>query len=511
MELQENRFEYTPDVQYESIDPADSASVIQHLGDFKKGYLKPLEEHILTSDNLRKYLNSAAVTPEIKTEFTFRQKEIEEALLDIVRNYSEIEEKLGEAELETAAHREYYGVFSDDDMDENKIQFLIMKNAYEAMKMFNEKVKKNWLFLQKIFEKIKVQSSNHLFLEQVLLYKIYPRIELVEKTDLLLRRMSYILKIKNETMDHDHWEAEGVYTSVIDYGLSIIFKEDLNVENFDQDQVIKKTNTEEQSKKQSTGNIDSAIVTPFFLDTRGSELFNQSYLYTLKINEEKIEIEEKKIRHAIYIETHLGAEEAALRQDLIRKFISQVRKKTDPLADYEHFLYEYFDFIAETVILINFSSFDENDKKLTLYHISPVYFLKIILHFMREGRTGFIHRRLKRNQMVRELPFEYLKFFLKNWWNTSVYTKLNSQFRNSRERYNYIISFIRNIWYEAAPEILAKIKKNSLYLRSFNIHDYKSLGVLLNEELGYVLYALLQRFFGQDFLYMPIPASKKDI
>ncbi|GEM_PF-1313829 len=508
MELQENRFVYKPDVLYESIEPSDSEAVIQNLADFKTGYLKPLEEHVITADNLRKYLNSASATQEIKAEFAFKQKEIEEALLDIVRNYSEVEEKLNDAFLETAAHREYYGVFSNDDIDERKLKFLIMKNIYETIKTFNEKVKGNWLFLQKVFEKIKVQSVNHLFLEQVLLYKIYPRLELTEKTDLLLRRMNYILRIKEESMGNDRWVAKGSYSSAIEYGHSVLFQSDLSFMDFDESEIITKQSRDESIS--STPSVDTAIKNPFYLDTRGTELFNQSYIYTLKINEERIEVEEKKIRHAIYIETHLGAEESALRQDLIRKFISQVRKKTDPVMDYEHFLYEYFDFIAETVILINFASMDEVDKRLVLYHTTPVFFLKIILHFMKEGRTGFIHRRLKRNQMVRELPFEYLKYFLKNWWNTNVYMKLTAQYRNSREKYDYVRASLRSIWINSAPDILAKIRNDSFLLRAFNIHDHKTLAPLLIDELSFVIFSMLQRFYGQDFLYMPVPAHKKD-
>ena len=495
----EKLFAYAPEIEYRSISAEDSEKIVELLEPFKKGYAYPLESHILNADGLRGYLNSAAVTEEIYADFRFHSKEIEDALMQIVRAYSELEMELQARQLDTLAQREYFNVFSDIDMDQAKIDFLKMLKVYEHLKNFNRDVGESWGFLRTTFEAIKPNTLNRLFLEQVLMYKIYPRIELTEQTDLLLRRMAYILKIKHEEQVAGKTSAEGEYTSLITYQISVIFQKDL-------ESIIETTpqvKAETRKPKETWKDIrETCIKTPYLLDSRGDQLFNQSYLYILKMNEDRVTVEEQKIKRAMYIETHLGAEDTALRQDLIRKFISQAKSK-DRLSEYTNFLHEYFDFTKDT-LLLHFMEWSESQKNLFCYHLGPVYFLKIVMHFMREGRTGFIHRHLKKDQMIRELPFEYLKYIQKDWWDLKIYQRVNTKERNSVEKFGDIIQEVRKLWRNDHEKVLQAIAKESTFTRAFKLHDLKALQPLMENEISYLFYSIYVRFLGPDFLYLPV-------
>lgn len=501
------KFEYKPEVNYDLVNEAKSSSAVEHLQPFKEGFLKPLGQHLSSADELRSYLNSAAVTEEIRQQFTFQQKDIESILMNILRAYSDLEEKLEFKNIDSLSRRDYFNYFQDNEVDEAKVSFIIFLKTYEYIKVFNIRVREYWQQLQGIFEKIKPTSVNQFFLEQVLQYKIYPRLELCDLTDLLLRRMAMILQIKSEKDLHDKIQAKGEYTSVVNYNIATLYDE--NLENILTEMPSHKTEEQKITKQPVSGGLgswkeikDSAIKDPYFLDSRGKELFNQSYLYILEINSEKFKVEEQKIRRSVYIETHLGAEDNVLRQDLIRKFISQAKKK-DRIKEYSSFLDEYF-FFGRDTLLLHFAGLSDKDKNIFLYHFGPVYFLKVILHFMREGRTGFIHRRLKKEQMVRELPFEYLKFVLKDWWDKQVYQKLDKTSRNSREAYTRIMQTVRDLWRDEQPDVLLKIKENGAMHRAFKRHDVNTLGKFIEGEISYLYYVIFMRFLGPDFVYLPV-------
>ncbi|MCS6984508.1 MAG: hypothetical protein NZM25_05190 [Leptospiraceae bacterium] len=500
-------FVYQSEVNYAEIDAKDNLRVIPLLEPFKKGLMRPLEGHILNADGLRKYLMSPTIGPEIRSEFRLKSKVIEDELMAIVRAYSELERDVQPRQLEMTAQRDYYNYFNDHEMEQGKLEFIMLLKTYEHLKTFNNIVYKSWKFLQSTFEDIKVTSTTRSFLEQVLTFKIYPRLELCELTDLLLRRLAYILQITTEEEKNDRVVARGKYTSLLKYSFAAIYRDDL-------EKILTESPPENKGKKtftpqeiESPVTEDSCIKDPFFLDSRGQELFNQSLLYTLKINPDRQRMEEQKIRKAVYIETHIGAEETAVRQDLIRKFISQAKSK-NRLEEYRKFLYEYFDFVKD-MIYLQVNQFSPLEKTLLLYHLGPVYFLKIVLHFMREGRTGFIHRHLRQEQMIRELPFEHLKFILKDWWNEKIYTQLSRNERNSREYYQKIVEAAKQIWQREAPKTLEKITRDPALSRAYEIHDVRFLKKFLEQDLSIIGYSLLIRFLGPDFIYMPVLGSKK--
>ena len=164
-------------------------------------------------------------------------------------------------------------------------------------------------------------------------------------------------------------------------------------------------------------------------------------------------------------------------------------------------MHEYFDFTKDA-LLLDFFDFSEAEKNIMCYHFGPVYFLKIVVHFMMEGRTGFIHRHLQKDQMVRELPFEYLKFILKDWWDLKIFQRVSKTDRNSQDKYSHIISVINKIWWQAQPKVLAVIKKDTILLRAFKIHDLKPLEPAIANEISYLFYTIFVRFLGIDFLYL---------
>jgi hypothetical protein len=127
---------------------------------------------------------------------------------------------------------------------------------------------------------------------------------------------------------------------------------------------------------------------------------------------------------------------------------------------------------------------------------------------MRIGRTGYVHRHLKRNQMVRELPFEYVKYTIKEWWDENVFAQVPRSERNNFVSYERLLDGIRAEWQEHQLRLLVKIKKDPALLRALNIHDVKTLAQYVEVETSYLYLVKILRFLGQDFFYLPLQIAK---
>ncbi|MBV6492968.1 MAG: hypothetical protein LDLANPLL_00975 [Turneriella sp.] len=498
-------FLYQPEFDYDSVAASNSAECIKHLLPFKGGLLKGLEPHLINADNIQKFLSTAP--PETRKGIAKNQKEIDSALVALLRLYGHVESELASRTLDSVAQRAYYNHFANADIEEAKMDFCKLVRSYEVIKEFNLEAIDLWWKVAHFFDSLNVPSSEMPFMEQVLVYRVYPRIDLCGLTNLLLRRLAYLLRISSETVSSGKITVHAEYTSQIHYTYSVIFREDLAeiienntvVRNEDKPQLHSRIEPTKESR-------ETAIKSPFLLDTRGSEQFNQTHAYILEVNEARFSLEEAKIKKSMYIETHLGAEEEALRQDLIRKFISAARNK-DRVGEYRVFLMNYFQFARDTLMMQQ-TNVPEEEHSIFLYHFGPFFFARICAHFMKVARTGYVHRHLKRNQMARELPFEYVKYVLKDWWDENVYTIIPRAERNNPISYERILEGVRSEWQERQLRLLVKIKKDPILLRALNLHDIETLSNLVETEISYLYRIKVLRFLGRDFFYLPIHLSK---
>ena len=490
----DGKFQYKPEVNFFSISEQNSEAVIKHLDEFKKGYLRPLEAHILNADGLRQFLNSSNMPTELTTLIRIKLEDLDKEIKGIIRQYSDVESGLDPHEIDNEATHLFHSIFSSEELTESKMNYCRMIKTHTVLKKFNTDTMDHWRRVGQILEGIKVESTIQPFLEQALEYKVYPRIELCERTELLIRRIEYILKVPFDS-DLMALDYKNNYSSLLKYNLGTIFQQDLDK------YILEDTDTPEQETVQEADD-NTCITDPYFLDSRGNAPFNQSYLYTLSIDEKRVLNDAEKVKKAVYLETHLSAEEISLRQDMIRRFVSSAGRKNN-LTEYRSFLHNHFDFTYEGLML-HFEHYHALEKTVLMYHFGPVFFLKLIMQFMREGRTGYIHRFLGRTNIARELPFEFIKFILKDWWDTNIYKLTSLKDRNSNDLYQKIYHDFQEKWARDQKIMLKKICEQNIMIKAYHVRDYKSLRPFLENELSFLFYILYSRFLGTDFLYLPL-------
>ena len=159
--------------------------------------------------------------------------------------------------------------------------------------------------------------------------------------------------------------------------------------------------------------------------------------------------------------------------------------------------------LKQTSFLIHFPDIPENAKVIFMYHFGLVYFLKLVLNEMRENKSGFIYRFQKNHhQMIRELPFEYLKRALGYWWDQNIFQKTKRAQKNSKETYNRFIQMVSASWQKEKPILLKKISEHPKAKRAFNLHNLNLILPYIISEISYMFYLVYSRFLGGDFIYL---------
>ena len=171
---------------------------------------------------------------------------------------------------------------------------------------------------------------------------------------------------------------------------------------------------------------------------------------------------------------------------MIRSFISN-KSEQDKIDTYENFLNDFFSFKL-TSFVIHFTDIPENEKIIFMYHFGPVYFFKLVLNEMRETKCGFVHQFLKNNQMIRELPIEYLKKSLGHWWDENVFQKTRRVERNSKEIYNRFARMVTSSWQKEQPILLKKIAENPEAIKAYNFHNLNLILPHIISEISHMFY-----------------------
>ncbi len=497
-------FPYEPDVDYQRVNVYDSEAIIEHLKPFSKNRAFFIKTHAITADALRKLISSPEQVPgKVRSAFLDNLKDIEQAIVKIIFIASNFSEEISEDATRSRAHKNYFREFESSSLEAQRLNFMELLSLYEVLKFNNVKFMDEWVKLKNIFGKIEVNTGNHKFLQQLLTYKIYPRLNLVSLVNFLIRRLYFILRISNEKMKETSCTANGKYSSAVCYTFSSVFDPKVT------EAILQLNELELNRKEGSKGSKDvlkswketigSCFIDDFTIDCRADEVFNQGHSQIMKINPHRLQIEGVKIEKSVYMETSIGIEEKMLRRYVVRNLIGEtpIEKK---MEQYDLFLKEYFN-LQMSSLAVHFPTLNPDEQKLLMYHFAPTYFFRTAINHMQESRVGFIHRFAQKNMIVRELPVEYIRLSLSHWWDDNIYKKTPRIEKNSKKKYIQYVQLLAQLWRKDEQSVLDYINSNTQAQRAFELHNLDVLRPLLEQKLSYLFYLFYVRFLGQDFIY----------
>ena len=222
-------FPYAPEIDYEKIEARDCKKIIEVLAPFSTDQKFFINRHASSASSLKNMLNSSEqVPPEVRASYLDDMQEIERAIADILITSDNIKNDFSEEAIRDVANKNYYSEFGGTSIEKEKLQFMELKTQYNVLKLYNDKFKNSWELLKSIFGAIEISGRNHKVMQQILYYKIHPCLDIVSLTELLIRRLGFVLRITSESMKDRGWVSEGQYESSIHYSFSTVFDPDIS-------------------------------------------------------------------------------------------------------------------------------------------------------------------------------------------------------------------------------------------------------------------------------------------
>ena len=430
---------------------------MEELKDFSQGIIPFLERYTENIKMMQQLLHANLLTSEDKNKAFYELKEVDIILKEILNKIKNIILEMAQDSITQEANREYYTFFKDE-INTNKINFIVLALYYEKLREFNilnieklDTIKK--LLLPKI-------SQQTLFYQQFFDYQMKTCYIKLQKIQKLLKQFEILLHYNKSEKDKK-FSQQIKYSPGIEYRYSLLFKEDLSeyVQKFfaEEESVnIPKENEKLQNfinksshiiKKEIDKSPKNQYINKNILDTSGRFLWNSSMYYYLSYDINKLSKEENCFVNVFYIDTHLGANPQIVRSQIVRTLIrkEKILSKEEAINQYKKFLDLLFE-LNQQIILLNFR-IPEEEKKLFMYHLGPLVFFNMNKQYLMDLQTGSIHQIVnpEKNLIRKIIPFEFIKKFLFDWWVENILGHLSDEEKNNYSMYQKLILHIQKI------------------------------------------------------------------
>jgi len=419
---------------------SSDASEIGRIGSFRRGYSYFLNQFISLALGFQNYLSSGAIAESLKREMIPIRKELDTCLSQSIQSARDLLLELDEKHLNPAARKELITYFPDGNTDQHRLEFVMFYKTFEGLRKFYSISLVSWKQIQSLV--LSASLSDEKFRSEILLRsRILPILDEFDNLKVFLQRMAVILEVENPDSVLQSKKISPNYNPNREYKLSSVFQEGLRRQAYSEEILpsldlsdIKIEPTMEKSSEEEKVTFRS--VPPknqiHVLNTAGKLPWNSNSHYFFRYDPEKLEEERSLFRSVINMDTHLGAEENALRKEIIRSVTSKQIKSKLPdefEGEYMIFLDQFFEFCRS--ILILGMGIPDSLKYLFFYHIGPQHFYMIVKKFLQEVNTGYLHVRSSDGKRVtRILPSEIIKKHVVTFWLREIMPNLGEEKNN---------------------------------------------------------------------------------
>ncbi len=398
---------------------------LERISDFKGGLIPVLERQSTHIRILRQVLSSSIITPEERLALQDVSVNIDRSLTEVQGLIREATLHLGPGNMDQEARKNFHNFFSSD-QTEHKLAYVNFLLTAVHLKRFCMEASALWATIRGFLEKARLSPTSQLR-EQAIKYRIDPAIFDTESMRILADRMGRVVQFKQDPLSTRNLGGIGVYSPGINYQLSVVFREDL--ESHTRLSSAEKDNSALEimedlsirTKKERSLN-DLPPEAPNVLRATGKQKWNSTVYYVLVFDPQLLEEERKKFSEVIYIDTHLGALQDVIRTDFVLQYSRRQRfmpiEKVE--SDYRTFLNVFFSLAAD-ISLLN-AGIKQEYRNAFLFHLGPQTFFQLSKKYLKELKTGSMHR-IKGGQskvVERFVPLEFLKALIMDWWKEQV-------------------------------------------------------------------------------------------
>lgn len=412
---------------------------------FKRGLQQGIHRHIELAKLLRSRLDIAEVPEQVvpivkKSSYSiFKIVEDVEILTDKFIN------EINEASLKRKATKDFPLYFPDDYPDDNRLDFIVLKEIYVVLRSFNSLVKKDWVELEKqtalfnfavggkqlssVLNDIVVEGNNLCKATDTLLELIAHHLGLLSHhynlSDVDIRSKlqfneykSYSMQnVLNElvaseterTQSESPWQdmQKTAYPSSA-AGLEEPAHPTANHKQEQYDTGKSRTHPEYFSQ----ANIVSFTV-------KGTKPWNTREPYILTVDENVLNIEKEDLEYMVYYTKQQMTDDqikSELRRALLRLSID--KEKYDIVEDFIEFINKKI--VSVLRESVEYFDIPGNDELLFYYHLGPHTVCRLLLADIQITGEGYCFSSQDGKKIKKLVPYEFLKTIVLEWCQNNI-------------------------------------------------------------------------------------------
>ncbi len=434
---------------------------------FSNGLPPALNNHNLCSQRFKRMLSEYSGTDSIHQLIQKHKYAFLRSNENIEKLYSDFSIVLSPDALLREAKKNYLFYFEGFE-EENKLDFLVLKELFIRFREFNSKAKKEW---NELLNSISVfnLSNEAKVLFQELNSIINKALDLNSAADKFLRRIAIMLSIPEDGFDVLEKDIYNkiLYRPAFDYRYEKLFdasgpdggsgqKNSTDDTILDLDDTSGESHYHRQSPVQDGkysmqpeqygpapveghsenitgqdavhekgGRVKLPDGKEIIFSVRGTSTWNTREPYIISINYEKLQKEYEDLKFSFYFISSVDSgpvQEGAIKRAMVR-YLSDQSKNIEN---------EYGNYIYRTIIQIieemkKTFDFQGSDAGIFIYHLGPMTIYRQIMSLFQARKTGICFKYIPGSKVVRFVPMEFIKGKVLQWFEENI-NKLNLEF-----------------------------------------------------------------------------------
>ncbi len=413
---------------------------------FVNGFVNGIHRHIELSRSIRSRMDIAEIPEQIVPILKKSSYAIFKLIEDIEILSDKCINEINETNLKRRAAKDFPLYFPDDFPDDNRVDFIVLKDTYVLLRLFNSQVKKDWVELEKQTSVFNFSEGGKQLAFQ-LNDSIAEALQLCKATDILIELIANHLGLLPHYYNAPDAEIKSriQFSEFKSYALPSILDGIHKDENDNQsieselqtlqadssdDSIDEKLEDEKlnphphgvESKKifyRNDQNDASAKQANVFFTVKGSKPWNTRDPYILPIDENVLLVEEEDIEYMVYYsKTSMNEEQikAELRRALLKLTID--RQKYDIVAEYVEYINKKIISVLQEIL--EYFYINDTDQWLFYYHLGPQTICRIVLADMQLTGEGYCFSSRDGKKIKKLLPYEFIKKMSLEWCENNI-------------------------------------------------------------------------------------------
>jgi hypothetical protein len=432
------------------IEKINNIAVDEDILVFKSGILDVIDKHYENANVLMKMISDTSVSESVddilkKYRYTFTRY-----INKIIEIYEQHGKVLSDDSLSAEAKRSFNHFFDDGLEDDNRIDFLVLKEIFMRLQEFNSAAKGEWKEFHKSIGVMNLTAEGKpLYLEMNGI--IQGVLDFCANTEGFLQRIRVILGMSGDDFDvlENDIKDRITYYDALSYRYADIFmrqepqadfkapdqsivddvevEEEIELESQqidempEEDYVLKDARGDEPVDREPQDYpeaVEDSFSPAIKFTVRGTRSWNTRVPYIIRMHSKKLERDYSDLSNSFIFldDSDAGSDlEGGIRIAML-KFL---RDRTQNIIEgYQGFIYQTIDIHLRGIG--DYFKFEGEKLKLFTFHLGPFSMYRILINRFQDQKIGYCYKHLGGNRVSKFIPFEFIKETVLNWFEQNI-------------------------------------------------------------------------------------------